>query len=186
MHDRLLMYDSLQCSFLNIKKPPKSLKCSVCGEKPNILTMKDSWSVSQPARGPTCVVEDAKCPSLVIQPSLPAHLNISCADYASIRDKGEPHILLDVRVRRQFDMCSLQGAINIPLANLPGELELVAELSNGVKPVYCLCRRGIASTEATRILSEATKSHPNICSPKNIKGGLTAWSDKVDPFFPKY
>lgn len=183
MHDRLLMYDSLRSSFLNIKKPPKSLKCSICGEKPTILSMNDSWSVSQSTRGPTCVVKDAM---LVDQPTLPAHLHISCTDYASIRDKGEPHILLDVRVRRQFDMCALQGAINIPLENLPGELQLVAELSAGVKPVYCLCRRGIASTEATRILSEATKSHPDICSPKNIRGGLIAWSDKVDPSFPKY
>ena len=186
MHDRLLMYDSLRCSFLSIKKPPKSLECSVCGEKPTILSMKDSWSVSQSARGPICVVEDTKDPSLVVQPPLPAHLNISCTDYASIREKGEPHILLDVRVRRQFEMCSLQGAINIPLANLPGELQRVAELSGGVKPVYCLCRRGIASTEATRILSEATKNHPSIHSPKNIRGGLTAWSKEVDPSFPKY
>jgi adenylyltransferase/sulfurtransferase len=95
--------------------------------------------------------------------------------------------LLDVRVRRQFEMCSLsQDAINVPLANLPEELERVAELSNGVKPVYCLCRRGIASSEATRILVEATKSHPGIFSPKNIRGGLVAWSNEVDPSFPIY
>jgi adenylyltransferase/sulfurtransferase len=83
-------------------------------------------------------------------------------------------------------MCSLQGAINIPLANLPEELGRVADLSNGVNPVYCLCRRGIASAEATRILLEATNSHSGIFSPKNIRGGLVAWSNEVDPSFPKY
>lgn len=176
MHDRLLMYDSLRCSFMNIKKPAKSPKCSICGVKPTLLSMKDSWNVSQSARGPTCAIP--------VQSTLLAHQTISCADYAIIRDK--PHVLLDVRVRRQFEMCSLHGAINIPLANLPEELGRVADLSNGVNPVYCLCRRGIASSEATRILLEATNSHPGIFSPRNIRGGLVAWANEVDPSFPKY
>ena len=184
MKDRLLMYDSLNCSFINIKKPPKSAKCSVCGENPTISSMKDSWSVSQMCRGPN--VSETTNASLSIQPTIAEELHISCLEYAMIQKRREPHVLLDVRVPRQFEMCSLEGAVNIPLANLPQELDRVAQLSKGSKPVYCLCRRGIFSVEATRILSEATESHPDICSPKNIRGGLKAWSKEVDSSFPKY
>lgn len=188
MKDRLLMYDSLRCSFINIKKPPKSPKCTICGEEPTILSMNDSWDVSQNCRGPNVVTvtNGGSAPSLTVQPTLPEDLSISCTDYKRLRDNGEPHVLLDVRVPRQFEMCSLEGATNIPLANLTEDLDRVAQLSNGTKPVYCLCRRGIFSVEATRVLSEAAESHPDICSPKNIRGGLQAWSEEVDISFPKY
>ena len=93
-------------------------------------------------------------------------------------DRNLPHILLDVRVERQFDMCSLPAAINIPLASLPDHIE---ELSSSNKPIYCLCRRGIFSVEATRILSEA-----GIPSVHNVTGGLLSWSKEVDPDFPIY
>lgn len=175
------MYDSLQCSFINIKKPPKSAKCSVCGDYPTITSMKDSWIVSQTCRGPNVVVTNG---SLSVQPTLAKDLSISCVEYARIRENREPHVLLDVRVPRQFEMCSLEGAVNIPLANLSKELDRIAQLSHGSNPVYCLCRRGFFSVEATRILSEA--NHPDICSPKNIRGGLQAWSNEVDSSFPKY
>jgi adenylyltransferase/sulfurtransferase len=184
MKDRLLMYDSLNCSFINIKKPPKSAKCSVCGESPTITSMKDSWNATQMCRGPN--VATTTIASLSVQPTLAKGFHISCKEYAMIHKRREPHVLLDVRVPRQFEMCSLEGAVNIPLANLPQELDRVAQLSQGSKPVYCLCRRGIFSVEATRILSQATKSHPDIWSPKNILGGLHAWSEQVDSSFPKY
>jgi len=182
------MYDSLRCSFINIKKPPKSPKCAVCGDAPTIQSMNDSWDVAQTCRGPSVVVTNGgnTAPSLSVQPTISEELNITCTDYARLRDSGEPHVLLDVRVPRQFEMCSLEGAINIPLAKLPEELDQVAQLSGGTKPVYCLCRRGIFSVEATRLLSEATENHPDICLPKNIRGGLQAWTKEVDASFPKY
>lgn len=188
MKDRLLMYDSLRCSFINVKKPPKSAKCAVCGDEPTILSMDDSWGLSQTCRGPSIAeTNGGNAPSsLSVQPSIAEDYNISCAEYKTIRDSGEPHVLLDVRVPRQFEICSLEGAVNIPLANLPDELDRVEQLSKGTKPVYCLCRRGIFSVEASRILSEATETHPDICTPKNIRGGLQAWSNDVDPSFPKY
>lgn len=187
MKDRLLMYDSLRCSFINIKKPPRSLKCPACGDEPTITSMKDSWSVAQTCRGPRVVEANGDtAPTLSVRPTIPADQSISCTDYKTVRDSGKPHVLLDVRVPRQFEMCSPEGAVNIPLEKLSEELDQVAQLSSGSKPVYCLCRRGIFSVEATRILSEASESHPDICTPKNIRGGLQAWSKEVDTSFPKY
>jgi len=62
----------------------------------------------------------------------------------------------------------------------------LANMSNGCKPIYCVCRRGIASVAATNIISKAALEHPNIYSVKNIVGGLNSWRLKVDGTFPKY
>ena len=135
---------------------------------------------------------------------LPKECTVSCQEYNRIRNDEEPHVLIDVRVKEQFDMCALDGAINIPLASLPDQLDAIEELSaGGSKPVYCICRRGIASVEAVNILCEAeaeeakqassstTKPTPTttrrkIRSVKNITGGLNAWQEQVDESFPKY
>ena len=178
MYDKLTMYDSLQCSFLRIKKPPKQPKCPVCGPDATITSMVNYDKVSQAMRGPSCGIISP----VYIDPSL----NISCLNYKSVRDKGENHILLDVRVKEQFELCSLEGAVNLPLEKLEEKLSDVEKLSGGKRTIYCLCRRGIASAHATNILNKAMSKHSQIYSVKNIEGGLDSWRDKVDGNFPKY
>ena len=130
MHDKMTMYDSLACSFLRIKKPPKQPKCPVCGPNATIKSMEDYHVVSQAMRGPSCGV--------LVKPEVSPALQISCVDYKTVRDNGEPHILLDVRVKEQYDLCSLKGAVNLPLANLEQNLSLIGELSDPCST----CRRG--------------------------------------------
>jgi adenylyltransferase and sulfurtransferase len=186
LHDRLLMYDSLQCSFTNIKKPPKSNNCAVCSESPTIKTMSDSQAASLRSRGPTGFVEGDPRVSQNVSPQIANEVAISCTEYNKLRKNGVRHILLDVRAKQQFDMCSLDGSINIPLSELGNQLDRLEELSAGVQPIYCLCRRGIFSVEATRAISEAMKERPKLHSVYNISGGLASWTDEVDPSFPKY
>ena len=184
MYDRLLMYDALQCSFYTIKKPSASSKtCPACGPDATIKSMADSAQQSVAARGPS--VDNA---SFGIEVDLPLQQRISCKDYEKARTIGTPHVLLDVRVSRQYEMCFLDGAINIPLDELEANLDKIEDLSDSTKPVYCICRRGIASAEATRILSEvmAGGNHPRIHSVRNITGGLNVWSSEVDKSFPMY
>jgi rhodanese-related sulfurtransferase len=180
MHSRLLMYDALECSFLTVKKPSKRPDCPVCGTQPSIRSMQQSRENLVAARGPTTSATQ------VCNSPLPEDCNVSCKDYHQLREQGFPHVLVDVRVKQQFEMCHLDGAINIPLANLPDELDRIQALSNNGKPIYCICRRGVASTQAAQILLEARASHAHIHSVRNITGGLTAWHDQVDGSFPKY
>jgi adenylyltransferase/sulfurtransferase len=141
--------------------------------------MEDSIAASESARGPSCTVN-------LIPRSLPGTYEISCVDYHRIRKQGETHILLDVRVPEQYDLCALPGAVNIPANELQEKLDDIAKLSEGTKPVYCMCRRGIASAAATDIIREALHQHPAIHSVRNIKGGLDAWRAQVDESFPRY
>jgi adenylyltransferase/sulfurtransferase len=186
MHDRLVMYDSLRCSFMSIKKPPKQSKCPVCSLNPSIRSMDDSRELSLSARGPSCSLDGGKSVSFFEPPAIAEDLEVSCLEYNRVRTEDIPHVLLDLRVKEQFDLCSLDGAVNIPLEKLEDQLERVEELSNGTKPVFCLCRRGLFSVLATHILNDAIATRPRIHSAKNIEGGLTAWQIDVDPMFPKY
>lgn len=195
MSDRLLIYDSLECTFLRIKKPPKQEGCSVCGAKPTIKTISDSVDSVKFIRGPNnCLISTNSKKT-----TLPESLSISCREYKqSVRDADQPHILLDVRVPKQFDLCSLPGAINIPLECLAERLNELNLKSNGSIPIYCICRRGIASIAATEMIEETvlqqqrsnsndTKFSPNtIHSVKNVTGGYNAWISEVDGSFPNY
>jgi len=180
LSDRLLMYDSLECSFMRIKKPPKQRQCPVCGTNPTIKSMKDSLAASETARGPS------SCSVNISREDIPDFLCISCKEYDRIRRTGEDHILLYVRAMEQFDLCSLPGAINIPLDSIPHKMEELSNLAKGYKPIYCICRRGIASVTATNIIANGALKYPNICSVKNIAGGYNSWRSKVDGTFPKY
>lgn len=184
MHDRMLMYDSLSCSFITIKKPPKSKKCPICSDATTIASMEDSVEVCRMARGPQGIAEQGANAPMHIPSPIANDLHVSCRDYKQVRDLSAPHILLDVRAQRQFEMCSLEGATNIPLSSLSESLGEIEAL--GSKPIYCICRRGIFSMEATRILTEAMVLGLKIHSVKNILGGYTAWAEEVDSTFPKY
>lgn len=186
MHDRLLMYDSLGCSFLNVKKPPARPRCAICSGAATIETMEDSRKSLEDVRGPAvCAAPTVPMPG---NRPLPAEQNVSCAEYDAVRKGGRPHVLLDVRVERQHEMCSLDGAVNLPLERLESELETVGKLSGGRLPVYCLCRRGIASAEAARIIQNSIEdgNANEIHSVYNVSGGLNSWARLVDLEFPHY
>jgi len=174
------MYDSSECSFLRVKKPPKQQKCPACGDNPIIKTMEDSLAASEAARGP------ATCSINIPQEDISEGLCISCDEYDRIRHTGIDHILLDVRVKEQFDLCSLPGAINIPLHSLPHKMEELSQLSDGLRPIYCVCRRGVASVTATNLIAKGALEYSKIYSVKNVIGGYDSWRAKIDKTFPKY
>ena len=178
MHDRLLMYDAMHCSFLNIKKPPRRKNCAVSGQNTNI-SMETCKEMSSNARGPQKNESISALPML--KSSIATKMNISCKEYEKIRTGGTPHILLDVRVKRQFDMCSLTGALNLELGKIEDSLDKIERMCDDGKPIYCICRRGIASIEATRLISEKTNAKVF-----NIIGGYNAWGQEVDSSFPTY
>ena len=62
-------------------------------------------------------------------------------------------------------------------------------------PVYVVCRRGNDSQIAVQLLKDYFKKQLSSGGPggdassivvKDIVGGLSLWTDKVDPQFPKY
>ena len=85
--------------------------------------------------------------------------------------------LLDVREPFEHQLCRIEGSKLIPLGQLrtrAGELDKSAEIV-----VYC--HVGARSAKATELLSALGFSKV-----RNLKGGIRAWSEDVDPRVPIY
>jgi adenylyltransferase and sulfurtransferase len=199
MYDRLLMYDALDCSFLNVRKPPRRTDCSVCGDHPTITSMEESLDSLQDTRGPACTrnMATTKTASGSVGTEDDDENGITCQEYHSeIVQLKIPHILLDVRVPQQFDMCALPHAVNVPLETLLGggdsssgtaalaSMPVELSSSSDTRPIYCICRRGVASVHAVRILRSRLKDSSRKVF--NVRGGLVAWQKQVDSSFPSY
>ena len=84
--------------------------------------------------------------------------------------------MLDVREPHEFEICNLNGRL-IPLGELPdrlGELDRNSEL-------IVHCKMGGRSSKAVQLLRDNGFDHVF-----NMRGGITAWSEQVDPSIPKY
>lgn len=98
------------------------------------------------------------------------------AEYAAWRRDKTPHFLLDVRQPEEYAAAKLEGAVLIPLAELPGRL---AELPKGL-PLVVMCHHGMRSAHAVRHLREAG------FDALNLTGGIDAWSREIDAKIPLY
>jgi rhodanese-related sulfurtransferase len=61
------------------------------------------------------------------------------------------------------------------------QVEVDVQDESDIPSLYCVCRRGNDSILATQLLLQL--GFQNVY---NVKGGLTAWKDTVDPAFPMY
>ena len=92
-------------------------------------------------------------------------------------DRGDDFVLIDVREPHEYQICNIPGAKLIPLGEVPQRL---SELDPNAD-IVVHCKSGMRSAKACRFLKQAGFQHV-----RNMKGGILAWSDKVDPSVPKY
>ncbi|KAK9366168.1 hypothetical protein V1509DRAFT_302655 [Lipomyces kononenkoae] len=101
-----------------------------------------------------------------------------------------PHVLLDVRDRTQYEICSLPGSISLPLSDILGSSEggetALAGVLDNVKsvsvPLFVICRFGNDSRTAVQLL----RTRYRLANAFNVMGGLYMWSEHVDRGFPMY
>jgi len=91
-------------------------------------------------------------------------------------DRGEAVTVIDVREPHEYEVANI-GARLIPLGELPQRL---VELDQGDE-IAVHCKTGGRSAKAVKLLQDA-----GFANVRNVKGGITAWSDEVDPSVPKY
>ena len=102
---------------------------------------------------------------------------IDVVDLKQRLDRGDPIFVLDVREPHEYQICSLPDTVLIPLGDLP---KRVNEL-NSADDIVVHCKSGMRSAKAVDFLKKA-----GFRKVKNLKGGILAWSDRVDPSVPKY
>lgn len=94
-----------------------------------------------------------------------------------MNEAGENLILLDVREDWEWEKAHLEGAIHIPLSELPDRLE---ELDRQTE-IIVYCHLGDKSVDGCLLLWEA-----GFRKVRSLTGGIEAWSELVDPAVPRY
>ena len=102
---------------------------------------------------------------------------ISVKELKSWMDSKKDFQLVDVRKTFEAEIASLGGDL-IPLGQI---LDYQAQISLS-KPVVFYCRSGMRSAQAITSLQENGKFDNLI----NLKGGILAWADEIDPHTVKY
>ena len=92
-------------------------------------------------------------------------------------DQGNDPFILDVREPQEYQICQIPGSVLIPLGDLPKRL---VELE-GHEDMVVHCKAGVRSAKAVKLLRDA-----GFVRAKNLRGGILAWIDKIDPSLPKY
>src|ERR1700732_2031193 len=159
---RLLLFDALAMKFRELKLR-KNPQCPMCGEHRSIHKLIDYYQFCG-VRG-----EEASGPDVQVPEITPRELK-------SRLDRGDDLFILDVREPHEFQICNLKGHL-IPLGELPRR---VHELDSS-REIVAHCRSGKRSAEAVDFLRKA-----GFRKTLNLKGGILAWSDEVDPSVPKY
>jgi len=160
---RLLLFDALAMRFRELKLR-KNAECPACGGHPTITKLID-YAEFCGVRG-----EEAASPA---QSAVP---EIAPRELKSRLDRGDDLFILDVREPHEYQICNLGGHL-IPLGELSRR---VSELDSS-REIVAHCRSGKRSAEAVEFLRSA-----GFRKVLNLKGGILAWSDEVDPSVPKY
>ncbi len=103
---------------------------------------------------------------------------ISATELKRRIDAGEDIQLIDVRQPDENAFAKIEGAKLIPLGQI---IARMSELDDSRETVIH-CKMGGRSAQAIEALERAGFKGKL----KNLKGGITAWSNEVDPNIPKY
>jgi len=161
---RLLLYNALDMEFeyVKLKKNPK---CRICGPNPEVTELIDYEAFC----GVPGIAHE--------QGSAGAGWDISAAELAGRLQQGERVRLIDVREPHELELSHIDGAQLIPLGALAGHL---TELDS-TEQMVVFCRSGTRSRRALELLVSA-----GFKKVKNLKGGINAWAEEVDPSLPVY
>jgi len=159
---RLLLFDALSMKFRELKLR-KNPDCVICGTKPTITKLID-YEQFCGIRG-----EEHVPPTQVPE--------VTPVELKKLMDERKPFVLIDVREPHEFQICRIADSKLIPLGQVPQRMN---EL-NSADEIVVHCRSGIRSAQAVQLLMKA-----GFRKISNLKGGILAWSDQVDPSVPKY
>lgn len=103
---------------------------------------------------------------------------ISATELKQRLDDGNDIQIIDVREPNEFATARIPNSIHIPLGQV---LNRITEI-DPTRETVVHCKMGGRSAKAIEALTRAGFAG----SLTNLKGGITAWSNEVDPSVPKY
>jgi adenylyltransferase/sulfurtransferase len=170
MIGRLLLFDALAMRFreLKLRKDPA---CPICGDNATITELIDYEEFCGLGLGKESEGEAAA------KAQEEPMREITATELKAKFDRGDDFALIDVREPYEYEIGRISGSKLIPLGQVgdrAGEL-------NPDQEIVLQCKGGVRSAQALETLK--AKGFKKLV---NLKGGILAWSDEVDPSVPKY
>ena len=116
---------------------------------------------------------------------------VTADEYDGLSRQNKDHVLLDVREKEHFDLCNLEGSINVPISRFMSHRGPSGEAPDWLPadippeaPIYVVCRVGNDSQIATQKMKEMGLDRDGERFIGDIRGGLKAWKDTIDPSIP--
>ena len=160
--NRLLLFDAWTMKFRELKLR-KNPNCELCGENATIKELVDY---------------DAFCGlNSHVQEDSP-YEEITATELNQWINGQVDLQIIDVREPHEYEFAQIPNARLIPLGEI---VNRIGEIPKG-KTTVMQCKGGVRSAKAIRYLKDAGFEGRLI----NLKGGITAWSNEVDPTVPKY
>ena len=103
---------------------------------------------------------------------------ITATELKAKMDAGEDFQLIDVRQPEEYAFAKIEGAKLIPLGEIIKRMDEI----DPTRETILQCKAGGRSATAIQALQRAGFQGEL----KNLRGGITAWSNDVDPKVPKY
>jgi rhodanese-related sulfurtransferase len=104
-------------------------------------------------------------------------IEIDVDTLARLRGGEDAPLVLDVREPRELAVCALEGAVHIPMGEIP---QRTPELPTD-RPVVVMCHHGVRSMQVTRFLR-----HMGFANVQNLAGGIDAWAARIEPGMARY
>ena len=160
----LMLYDALSMSFDRVKLK-KNPDCKVCSKNPEVTELID-------------YEEFCGVPSHDRSEShLSAEWEIEPKELAEKMDHGEQVHLIDVREPHELEISRIKGADLIPLGQMAARMNQL----DSAEQIVLFCKSGSRSARALELLAGA-----GFRKLKNLRGGINAWAEQVDPSLPVY
>ncbi len=102
---------------------------------------------------------------------------VTVQELKAMKDANEDFQLIDIREEHEFDICNIGGEL-IPMGDVMDSTDRIST----EKKVVLHCRSGKRSASVIMAL-EQQYGFTNLY---NLKGGILAWADEVDPSLNKY
>jgi adenylyltransferase/sulfurtransferase len=170
--NRLLLFDAWKMRFreLKLRKDPA---CPVCGEQATIRELIDYEAfcgLRPPTAGATNATNTTEEKAQMEE--------MTATELKQRLDKGDDIQIIDVREPNEFEIGRIPNSNLIPLGQVVGRMSEI----DASRETVVHCKMGGRSAKAIEALQRAGFTGRLV----NLKGGINAWSNEVDPSVPKY
>ncbi|MDR3722080.1 MAG: rhodanese-like domain-containing protein [Candidatus Acidoferrales bacterium] len=108
---------------------------------------------------------------------LPGNIEVTPREVSERLERGDKFLFVDVREKWEHETARIEGAVLIPLREIPANLPHLAE----AREIVFFCHHGMRSLDAAAWLRSQ-----GVEGARSMSGGIDRWTTEVDPLVPRY